>query len=348
MSFAYERLPDPGAGLRLHLNENTAGCSPRVLDAMRRVTAHEAAFYPDYERPTRAMAVHLGLSEGEVLLVNGLDEGIHATAFAYLPRTQDGRQRDAVIVEPAFDMYAACADAAGGRVVQVRPRPDFAFPIDDVLGAIGPVTGVVFLTSPGNPTGLSIDHRCVRQVAQRLPDDAVLFLDEAYVEFGGESFLRQLPAFPNVIIGRTFAKTRGLAAVRLGAVAGAARTIERLRRVVPPYSVNIFALAALQAALDDDQWLAWYVAESQRSRALIYQACERHGLRYWPSDANFVLVRIGPRAGALAAALARRGIFVRDRSRQPGCEGCLRITAGVVDHTAACLAALEEELCAAG
>jgi histidinol-phosphate aminotransferase len=247
-----------------------------------------------------------------------------------------------VIVEPAFDMYAACADAANGHVVTVLPGVDLAFPLDAVRAAVSARTGVVFLTSPNNPTGLVVSPDAIREIAGRLPPDAVLFLDEAYAEFAAETRLPDLGAMPNLVIGRTFAKTHGLAAVRLGAVVAAPAIIARLRRVVPPYSVNVFALAGLIAALGDREYVDWYRAQVTESRALVYAWARRHDVPFWPSQANFVLLRVGPRASAIVAALAARGVFVRDRSGQPGCAGCIRITAGVAEHTRRGVEALEE------
>lgn len=345
MSFEYNRLPDPGEGLRLHLNENTAGCSPRVLAALARLTREDCAYYPDYTAVTRAVADSLGVDPEWTLVLNGLDEGLHLAALCCLPRDASGEQHEAVIVEPAFDMYAACTDAAGGRVVTVPPRPGFSFPLDEVLAAINERTRLVYLTSPNNPTGLAIPRDAIAAVARHLPDGALVLLDEAYVDFAREHALDLLPSTPNLVIGRTFAKAHGLAAVRAGAVVAQPATVQRLRRIAPPYSVNVFAAAAILAALDDREYLAWYRDQVSRSRELVYAACRRFGLTFWPSEANFVLVRVGDRASALVQALAARGVFIRDRTTQPGCAGCVRITTGVVEHTERCVAAMEEVLC---
>jgi histidinol-phosphate aminotransferase len=348
MSVHYQRLPDLGAGLRLHLNENTGGCSPRVLDAMRAVTREQVAFYPDYAAVVQATARWLGLGEDRILLTNGLDEGIHLVSQLWLQRGEDGVRLEAVVVEPAFDMYAACTEAAGGRVVPVAPRADLAFPLDRVLAALTPRTRVVFLTSPNNPTGLTIPRDAIHAVARAVPADAVVLLDEAYVDFASADFLDDLPRFPNVLVGRTFAKAHGLAAVRVGVLAGAPSPIARLSRAAPPYSLNVFAMAGLMAALEDREYLEWYRREVSASKALVYEVCERLGLHYWASDANFVLVRIGDHARSVVERLGARGIFIRDRSNEPGCAGCVRITAGVVEHTRRCVAALEEVLCRDG
>ena len=172
--------------------------------------------------------------------------------------------REAIIVEPAFGMYADCVEATGGRVVTVLPRPDFVFPFEETLAAITPATRLVFLTSPGNPTGVLISHEAVRAVAAALPADAILFLDEAYADFTSQHFLDQLTSAPNVVVGRTFAKAYGLAALRIGAVVGDPAVIARLRRSLPPYSINVAAATALVAALGDRPYLEWYRAQVER------------------------------------------------------------------------------------
>jgi histidinol-phosphate aminotransferase len=209
-----------------------------------------------------------------------------------------------------------------------------------------PQARVLFLTSPNNPTGLSIPTEVLVTLAGALPSGAVMFLDEAYTDFGGESFLPRLARHPNVLVGRTFAKAHGLAAVRVGAVVGAPAPIARLRRVLPPYSLNVFARAGLIAAVRDIDYLEWYKAQVAESKAHVYALCRRLGVHCWPSDANFVLLRIGDRANAVVEALRARGVFVRDRTREPGCAGCLRVTAGIVEHTDRFVAVFEEVMCA--
>ena len=158
----YERVA-ASAGLRLHLNENTAGCSPKVVAALQGLTRQQAAEYPDYEEVVAATANRLDVSTDEVLLTNGLDEGLLAVSIVTLRSSGSIRLRpgpdsspEAIVVVPAFDMYAACADAAGGRVVEVLLNADFSFPLAAVQRAITPATRLIFLTSPNNPTGLCI------------------------------------------------------------------------------------------------------------------------------------------------------------------------------------------------
>lgn len=335
----YDRPPEARDGLRLHLNENTAGCSPKVLEAIRAIPATRIAIYPDYEEATRECAAALGVDPAWLVLTNGLDEGIWAAAGACIRAGE--RDAEAIVVEPAFDMYAACVKAAGGRVVAVPPGPDLAYPTEAVLDAISPATRLLFLCSPNNPTGMSVPVATVERFARALPPAAILFLDEAYVDFAPRSFLPEVGRHANVVVGRTFAKAYGLAALRIGCLVARPEALRIVQRAIPPFSLNVCAVEGMRAALRDEACHRWYCEQVATSRRLVYAACERIGIRYWPSEANFVLVRLGDRLEEVVARLAARGIFIRDRSREPGCEGCARITTGVVEHTQACVEALE-------
>ena len=343
----YQKPPELYDGLRLHQNENTGGCSPRVLEALGALRADQICFYPPYEAATAACARYLGVSADRLSLVNGLDEGIMALAVSYLRPSSAGLVAEAIIPEPAFEIFAFDTDVVGGRPVRVAPKPDFSFPLDEVLAAITSKTRVVFLTNPNNPTGVTMPMDAIRRVAERVPSEAVVFVDEAYAEFSGATFIPELSKHPNVIVGRTFSKAFGLAGLRIGAITGAPAALEPIRLAVPVYSVNIAAAVAVQAALEDREHLQDYLRQVAESKALLYGACDRLGLTYWRSAANFVLVCAGPRLDALVKGAADRGIYVRDRSTEPGCAGCLRIAAGVVAHTRQFIAAMEEVLCAA-
>ncbi len=334
--------PPPGTrdALRLHLNENTAGCSPAVLAAIHSLTREDTAIYPDYVPVTRATARWLGVPEDRVLLTNGLDEGLHLVAQAAALR---GRGH-VLFPEPAFEMYAACAEAFGLGVVRVPPGPDLEYPLEELLAAISAETRVIYLTDPNNPTGLPVPPDAIERIATAAPD-ALLLVDEAYADFSARTAVGpMLDRHRNLLVGRTFAKSFGLAALRAGALIAHPDTLAPIRRIQPPFSFNICAVRALEAALGDRPYLEWYVAQSAESRRLIYDFADRRGFTRWPSEANFVLVRVGPDAPDLVRAMGERDILIRDRSGAPGCAGCVRITAGVVEHTRRCLDVLEELL----
>jgi histidinol-phosphate aminotransferase len=250
-----------------------------------------------------------------------------------------------VVVVPAFDMYAACSDAAGGRVVEVPLGPGFAFPLERVLESISGRTRIIWLTNPNNPTGQVIPTEAIARIAAAAPE-AVVMVDEAYADFSGATLIGSelLSRLPNIVVGRTFAKAYGLAGLRIGALVGSPQTLAPFRGVIPPYSVNACVAAVLPAALGDTAYFDWYLAEVTRSKTLLYEAFDRLGVQHWNSAANFVLARFEGDCGRIAQGLAARGVHVRDRSRDAGCAGCLRITAGVADHTRAFIDALGEVL----
>ena len=331
--------PDPGTGLRLHLNENTGGCSPRVLEAVRSMKTTDVSTYPSYGSLVLACARHFDVNPDWVLLTNGLDEGILMAALGHIARRRI-HDAETIVPLPAFDPYPNASNAVGATVVRVAPRPDFVFQTDAVLDAITPRTRMIFLNTPNNPTGQLVPIRDIERIADAAPH-AIVLVDEAYIEFGGTTFLPRLDRYPNVLVGRTFSKAYGLAGMRIGILIGQPHALEPVRDVTLPFNINAVAMVATQAALTDPEFLPRYAAEVAASRARLYAACGRLGLPFWESAANFVLVRVGSDVSRFVDALASRGVHVRDRSRDPATAGCIRITAGVVEHTDAAIEALE-------
>jgi histidinol-phosphate aminotransferase len=248
---------------------------------------------------------------------------------------------ETIVPQPAFDPYPNSSRAVGATIVPVPPGPDFVFPTDAVIAAVTPRTRMIFLNTPSNPTGRLIPIPDLARIATAARG-AVVLIDEAYIEFGGSSFLLELARHPNVLVGRTFSKAYGLAGMRVGIMIGQPQALDPVRAVTLPFNVNAVAMAATMAALEDREFLPRYAAEVARSRELLYDACRRLGLPCWESAANFVLVRVGDEAPRIVAALASRGVHVRDRSADPATPGCIRMTAGKVAHTEAAIAALDQ------
>ena len=330
--------PDPGEGLRLHLNENTGGCSPRVIDAIRRLKPTDISTYPSYTSLVLACAKYFDVDPEWVLLTNGLDEGILMAAIGHISRARI-HDAETIVPTPAFDPYPNSTAAAGATSVHVLPNADLSFPTDGVLKALTPRTRMIFLNTPNNPTGQLIAIEDLIRISEAAPQ-AIVLIDEAYIEFGGETFLPRLPRHPNVLVGRTFSKAYGLAGMRVGIVIGQPPALDPVRAVTLPFNINVIALTAVQAALEDAEFLPRYAAQVDESRQRLYAACRRLGLQYWESAANYVLVRVGDTAPFIES-LAARKIHVRDRSKDPATPGCIRITAGMLEHTDLAIDALE-------
>ena len=340
--------PAGKGALRLHLNENGAGCSPAVLRALQSLTPELVGAYPDYGPAVSAIARAYGVPDDWVLLVNGLDEAVQLLSEA-AATTDRPASFSGVVLDPAFDMYAVGIAHAGGRVSRVSPRPGFAFSLDDVLG-VSATARLIYLTDPNNPTGIALTDDAIASIATARPG-AIVFVDEAYADYAGRSFIPTLRAnpsrFANVIVGRTFSKAHGLAGLRIGALIAPPDRLANIEAMTSPFNVNIAAAVAVEAALADTSWLRSTVDEARACKDDVYEFCARVGLTCWRSDANFVLIRVGETAADSAAvvdAMAARGILVRDRSAAAGCLGCIRLTTTLMAHTARALRALEEIL----
>jgi histidinol-phosphate aminotransferase len=346
-------VPDFGPGLRLHLNENTGGCSPKVVEAVRSFTAERLALYPDFAGAVTETAAFLDVDPEQLVLTNGLDEGILLASIAYLvprapralvelgaPDVAPSGMPEVIVALPAFEPYLHAGRAMGARIVSIPATAGYRFPADALLKAVTPNTRLIYVNNPNNPTGQPVPLAEIRRIA-REAGHAIVFVDEAYQDFMSENFLGEAADYPNVIVGRTFSKAFGLAGMRVGVLIATPAVLEPIRRAMPLFNLNVVAVTALRAAIADPSFRAWYLQQAEASKALMYEACDRMGLRYWKSSANFVLIDGGERVRDIVAGLIARGVFVRDRSSDPSCPNCFRLTTGVVEHTQKAVTALE-------
>ncbi|HEX4007148.1 MAG TPA: histidinol-phosphate transaminase [Acidobacteriaceae bacterium] len=326
------------SGVRLDFNENTFACSPRVLEALGKISRGDLTRYPEREPVERRVAEHLGLAPAQALLTNGVDEAIHVLCQTYLDAGTE-----MLLPVPTYSMYEVYASGTPARVVTVPAEEGFRFPLAVLLAAITPATRLIAIANPNSPTGQAVPREELLRVAEAAPHAAVL-VDEAYFHFFGETVLDLIGSVPNVIVARTFSKAYGLAGLRVGVLCASEEQMHWMRRAISPYSVNSVALACLTAALEDEDYVRWYSEQVLAARAEFEAALGRLGVPFWPSRANFVLVNIGPRHRAFVEAMRARKVLVRDRSSDPGCDGCVRITVGTREHTELGIAALEASL----
>ncbi len=325
--------------LRLDFNENTFAPSPKVMERLRAITAEDLTKYPEREPVERMVAAHLGLDAKQVLLTNGVDEAIHLIAVTFL---EDGDE--ALVWTPSFFMYdVSIGLMTPGGLRRVQSDETMAFPFERFMAAITEKTKLIIVATPNNPTGAVVSRQELLQIAAAAPQ-AVLFVDEAYFHFHGETTLLDVKTVPNLLVGRTFSKAYGLANLRVGMVVGDERLIRVMKKVSSPYNVNGVALACLQAAIADDEYVQWYVEQIRAGRARMMAGLDELGVPYFPSEANFILMKIGPLHKELVTAMRGHGVLLRDRSTDPGCDGFVRITIGVESQVTAGLAALKESL----
>jgi histidinol-phosphate aminotransferase len=321
--------------LRLDFNENTVGCSPRVIEYLKsRLDQSDLATYPEYEQARRDLAAFFRVDERELLLTNGTDEAIQVLVNAYV---DDGD--DVLLLRPSYAMYRFYAELAGACVREVPYRfGDLSFPLEEMLDALRPSTRLVMLANPNNPTGTGATLEGIERILDRAAAAAVL-VDEAYFEFCGITALGLIGKRPNLFVSRTFSKVYGMAAMRCGCLMTTSANAQHLAKAQSPYSVNALAVLAARAAVQDQDYVAEYVKEVLAGRDLAYEGLGRLGIRSYPSRANFILFDAGDRAIRVRDALRERGILVRDRSYE--LPGCVRVTIGTRPQVSRFLEELE-------
>lgn len=321
--------------LRLDFNENTVGCSPAVVEALKKyLTADHLSIYPEYAGALRDLAAFFGVSSDEFTLTNGTDEAIQLLVNTYV---DDGA--DVLMLKPSYAMYQFYSEAAGACVRQVEYPADLRFPLEAVLAALRPETKAVLLANPNNPTGSGIEAEDVRLILETAPEAAVL-IDEAYFEFSGVTVLPWIRQYPNLFVTRTFSKVYGMAAMRCGCLFSQRDNMTWIKKAQSPYSVNMLAAIAARAAVQDRAYVETYVTEVLAARELAAVGFERLNIPYYPSQANFILFRAGERAIPIRDALRERGVLVRDRSYE--LPGCVRVTIGTREQVRRFLAELEQ------
>jgi histidinol-phosphate aminotransferase len=326
--------------LRLDFNENTVACSPKVREVLGSISAGSLTLYPEREPVEAIVAAHVGVRAEQLALTNGVDEAIHVLFETFLEADDE-----LLLPVPTYTMYQVYASATDARVVAVQAADDLQFPFDRLVAAITPRTKIIAVANPNSPSGSMATREQLLELAQRAPH-AVLLVDEAYYHFYGETVMDLVGTVPNLVVARTFSKAYGLAGLRLGLLAGPLDLMRWVRRVLSPYSVNSIALACLPPALEDTGYIDWYVSEVLAGRVDFEAALDNLGLRRWPSRANFILVDIGPQHREFVRLMRDRGVLVRDRSSDPGCDGRVRITIGIREQMKQGIAALNETVAA--
>ena len=308
----------------------------RLSDALRRVAINR---YPDAggEGAKRSLRSALGIPEDAGLLLgNGSDELIQIIVSVVA-------KPGAVVLapDPSFVMYRMDALYASTRFVGVPLRADFSLDLDAMLAAIERESpAVIFLAYPNNPTGNLFADRDVEAILAAAR--GLVVIDEAYYAFADASFLTRVPGFPNLLVLRTLSKV-GMAGIRLGYAVAAQAWIAELNKVRQPYNVNALTQAAVEALLFDTAWIAEQAAAIRDERTRLESALARlPGVRVYPTQTNFVLVRVND-ANRLFDGLKARRILIKNlHGWHPLLANCLRITVGKPEENGLLLSALAE------
>jgi len=333
-------LPFEGI-IKLASNENPLGSSPLAISAMREA-CNRVHLYPDgngyYLK--RELAKHLDVTPENVVLGNGSNDILELTGHALL-------HPDAAVVvsQYCFAVYVIVTRLFGAELIEV-PALSYGHHLTAMLEAITPRTRLVFVANPNNPTGSRVPNKDLSRFIAAFPEDVLLVLDEAYVEFLEDPLdvlsLVRSGKKPNLLLTRTFSKIHGLAGLRIGYGVGHPEIVQVLEKIRQPFNVNAVAQAGAIGALEDFQHVLNTRANNAQGLLQLETAFTEAGLPFVPSSANFVLVRVGD-ATAVDAGLQRRGVIVRSMQGY-GLPEWIRITVGTPSENQRLLTGLREVL----
>jgi histidinol-phosphate aminotransferase len=300
----------------LDANENSLG-SPLMKWYNRYPDPHQQSLREKISRIK-------GIAPSHIFLGNGSDEAIDILFRAFC----EPRLDNVIVCPPTYGMYEVSARVNDVEVRKVPLSADFQLDLEALEAAIDEHTKIIWLCSPNNPTGNSIDRTDIGMVLNNF--DGLVVIDEAYVNFSRRrSFIPDLADYPNLVILQTLSKAWGLAALRIGMAFTSQDIIGVMNRIKPPYNISEASQQLASEALDEVEQVNEMIRVIVDERALLAEQLERIPavLQVFPSDANFLLVRV-TEARRLYEYLLGKGIVVRDRSTTPGCADCLRITVG--------------------
>ena len=321
------------------------GLAPVMLDAnensLGSVGPDDFSRYPDpHQRAIKAdLAKIKGVAADQIFLGNGSDEAIDLLVRLTCTPGQDS----IVICPPTYGMYEVAANLNDVRVERLPLTADFQLPANAAAVLAASRAKLVFLCSPNNPTGNLLAQEAIETILANFR--GLVIIDEAYADFAdAPSWLTRLVEFPRLVVMQTFSKAWGLAGLRLGVAYASPTLIGYLNKIKPPYNISAATQQHALAALANAPQLPEMRAELLQSREWLGQQLPQLPIveHIFPSDANFLLVRFNVDATDVYDALSSRGIVVRNRTSQPGCTGCLRLTVGTATENALLVQALAE------
>jgi histidinol-phosphate aminotransferase len=295
--------------IKLASNENPLGPSPKAVEAMA-AALKDAHLYPDGGAYClkEKLSGKYKIDRKHIVVGNGSSEILEMAAQAFLNPGEN-----VITCWPTFTIYSIIAKIARAHLVRV-PLRGYRFDLDGIVSANTERTKMVIICNPNNPTGTYVDGRSLDEFLVRIGRNVVVIIDEAYCEFADQKdfprSLEFLNSHKNVLVMRTFSKIAGMAGLRLGYAFGSEEMIDILNRVRPPFNVNALAQAGAAAALDDDEHMRRTQELVRDGKMFLYKSFDELKLKYVPSAANFILVKVG-KAHDLFMALLKKGVIIR-------------------------------------
>lgn len=284
--------------------------------------------YPDpHQKALKAqIAAIKGVPVENIFIGNGSDEAIDLVFRVFC----EPRVDNVVAIAPSYGMYKVAAAINDVEIREVALGENFSLPTEALLSAVDENTKALFLCSPNNPTANSFPREELLQLVEQA--DCMVVVDEAYIDFAdAESLVGEIASHPNLIVLQTMSKAWGMAGLRVGLALADSRVVGLMSQVKYPYNINVATMSIVSGLLTNG--VSDQVEQIKQQRTVVAEALAEFKFveRIYPSDANFLLVRVTD-ADALYEHLIADGIIVRNRTRVKGCEGCLRITIGLKEE----------------
>lgn len=328
--------------VKLASNENSMGFSPMVYDAVSR-HMKDMNRYPESSAPvlTDKLAKKFHVAPQNIVLGNGSDDIIALLAHGFLNPGDE-----AIMPQPSFLMYEISVKTAKGMPVMV-PLTDYTTNLDGIIEKISSKTRLIFITNPFNPTGSIITGKEFSEFSQKIPEDVIVVVDEAYIEFARDNSiynsLKNPLANPRIVTLRTFSKAYGLAGFRIGYGIMAAQIAEILNRIKQPFNVNTLAQAAAAAAIDDDLFLQKSIDATHEGLDFLVEQVSRLGIQCLPTQSNFFMLDLQTDATQVFEQLLRMGVIVRSM-KSYGFDTFLRVNTGTKEENIIFMEALKRVL----
>lgn len=329
---------------KLSSNENPIGASPKAVEAIKK-HLENLHIYPDRTDKRLRSALYnfydQAIDESQFIGASSGSEIIDHIARAFA-----GEGCEVIVSNPCFKPYDMFSSWCGSKVVDVPLlAPDYQLDVDNILAAINDRTRIIFLTSPNNPTGTHIPKKDIDRLLANIPDHVVVVIDEVYYHFAdAEDYVSALPYVQkgyNVIGVNSFSKTYGLAAMRIGYGYTTKKLADYIHTICKPFLIDTLSLEAGIAALGDKEFVDLTVKTVKEGREYLYGEMNRLGVKYWKSQANFVLIKPEISPEAFESVMLQEGVMVRPVANF-GAPGCIRVSVGTREANEAFVAALEK------
>lgn len=312
--------------LLLDFNERTVPPSKIIKEALEKIFKQDKLqIYPEYRDVNEKIAKYEGVKNGETMMTNGSDQAIDIICRACLEKGDE-----VIIPTPSFAMYYQSAEIQGAKMIEPLYNEELKFPTREVLDAINEKTKLIIICNPNNPTGTTAPREDIIKILGKAKDIMVM-VDEAYSEYTNESVKDLIDKYPNLCITKTFSKAFGFPSLRAGYIISSKSNIDEFLKIRGPYDVNVFATAAIEAALEDTSYVQEYVDEVMtKSKPMVEEFFTKNNIKYWPSKANFILFKPN-KPEKIFNALVGKGVRTRPR-KGPNVEGTIRMCIGTVEQ----------------